>query len=301
MKEIGQKLREAREKKGMTLAEIQESTKIRLRYLEAIESGDLDVIPGEVYRKGFISNYANAVGLDGEAMVKEYHRLKTTGENPGELKPHGDPSDVAETKSEKPQTVPIIKNGPAVKATAHSGLGSTPKPVVRLTFKPGPPLFITCGVLLLILLVFLFSHSRVKTNVTNTPAGSGKPAAANGREQPRVTPEKTPEPSDQPAQSSDAPITTKQIFPAPITVYAEFNSDVWIRLKSDGQVVYPDNGVTFTSKSPRQIWTAQTEMIIRMGNPAGVKLILNGKDLGPLGEEGIPKTITLTVNGIAAP
>ena len=64
MIEIGRKLREAREKKGMSLTEIQEFTKIRLRYLEAIESGELDVIPGEVYRKGFISNYANAVGLE---------------------------------------------------------------------------------------------------------------------------------------------------------------------------------------------------------------------------------------------
>jgi cytoskeletal protein RodZ len=303
MREIGRKLREAREKKGMSLTEIQEITKIRLRYLEAIESGELDVIPGEVYRKGFISNYANAVGLDSEAIIKEYHRLKTTDENPEEIKPNNDnPVIMAENKTGKPQTAPVTKSDPPVrKASAQPGTNPAPKTVIRLTFKPGPSLFLTCGVLLLILLAFLFAHSRVKTNVAVTPEGQGKPAAANVKKQSSITPEQNPDQAKKPADHSDEPMTTQQIFPAPITVYAEFSSDVWIQLKSDGQMVYPDNGVTFTSKSPRQIWTARTEMVIRMGNPAGVKLLLNGKDLGPLGDEGIPKTITLTVNGITAP
>jgi cytoskeleton protein RodZ len=76
MKEIGAKLRAAREAKNITLLEIQEQTKIRLRYLEAIESGNWEVIPGEVYRRGFICNYANAVGLDGEALLHEYSNAK---------------------------------------------------------------------------------------------------------------------------------------------------------------------------------------------------------------------------------
>jgi cytoskeletal protein RodZ len=302
MREIGRKLREAREKKGMSLTEIQEFTKIRLRYLEAIESGELDVIPGEVYRKGFISNYANAVGLDSEAILKEYHRFKTTDENPEEIKLNDNAASKADDKTEKPQTTPVAKSDPpARKDLSQPGLKPAPKAVIRLTFKPGPPLFLTCGVLLLILLAFLFFHSRVKTNVAATHTGTGKPAATNVKKQPSIIPEQNQAQVEKQADHSDEQMTTQQIFPAPITVYAEFSSDVWIQLKSDGQMLYPDNGVTFTSKSPRQIWTARTEMAIRMGNPAGVKLLLNGKDLGPLGEEGIPKTITLTVNGITAP
>lgn len=302
MREIGRKLREAREKKGMSLTEIQEFTKIRLRYLEAIESGELDVIPGEVYRKGFISNYANAVGLDSEAILKEYHRFKTTDENPEEIKLNDHTASKADDKTEKPQTKPVSKSDPpARKDLSQPGLKPAPKTVIRLTFKPGLPLFLTCGVLLLILLAFLFFHSRGKTNVAGTHVGTGKPAATNVKRQPSIIPEQNQAQVEKPADHSDEPMTTQQIFPAPITVYAEFSSDVWIQLKSDGQMLYPDNGVTFTSKSPRQIWTARTEMVIRMGNPAGVKLLLNGKDLGPLGEEGIPKTITLTVNGITAP
>ncbi|HPQ03504.1 MAG TPA: helix-turn-helix domain-containing protein, partial [Bacillota bacterium] len=65
MNEIGVLLREAREASGMSLEEVSEATKIRSKYLEAIEQGDFAVIPGEVYLKGFMRNYADCVGLDG--------------------------------------------------------------------------------------------------------------------------------------------------------------------------------------------------------------------------------------------
>jgi cytoskeletal protein RodZ len=297
MKELGQMLREAREKKGMSLTEIQEATKIRLRYLEAIESGNLDVIPGEVYRKGFIVNYANAVGLDSETIIRKYQQLKTAGENPGGVKPHYEPLGQTENKTVKPQTPAIPKEDPsAVKSPAQPARKSTVKPTVRLTFKPGPALFWFGGVLLVILLVLVFSKTQMRTNIATTSQNSKKSALITGKTKPENNPEQTKK-----TGNTGKPTTTQQIFPAPITVYAEFSAEVWIQLKADNQVLYPDNGVTFNSKSPRQIWTAQKEMVIRMGNPAGVKLILNGKDLGPLGEPGMPKTVTLSVNGIKAP
>ena len=64
LNEIGVLLREAREASGMSLEEVSEATKIRSKYLEAIEQGDFAVIPGEVYLKGFMRNYADCVGLD---------------------------------------------------------------------------------------------------------------------------------------------------------------------------------------------------------------------------------------------
>ena len=80
MQELGEYLRELREAKNISLKDIQESTKIRLHYLEAIEAGSFGVIPGEVYLKGFLTNYANAIGIDSREVLKRYYDLKTTHE-----------------------------------------------------------------------------------------------------------------------------------------------------------------------------------------------------------------------------
>lgn len=72
MSELGQALRDAREKKGLTLDELQEETKIQKRYLQAIEEGDFDKLPGEFYRRAFIKSYAETLGFDFAAFVEEY-------------------------------------------------------------------------------------------------------------------------------------------------------------------------------------------------------------------------------------
>lgn len=71
-KTIGAILREAREAKGLTLAEVEQETSIRSRYLAAVEQDDYDNTPGEVFLKGIIRNYGNFLGLDGLQLVQQY-------------------------------------------------------------------------------------------------------------------------------------------------------------------------------------------------------------------------------------
>ncbi len=70
MSELGQQLREARLQKGMSLDDVQEMTKIRKRYLEAIEAGDYKVLPGSFYVRAFIKTYAEAVGINPEELLE---------------------------------------------------------------------------------------------------------------------------------------------------------------------------------------------------------------------------------------
>ncbi|WP_139037439.1 helix-turn-helix domain-containing protein, partial [Bacillus pumilus] len=62
MTELGKRLVEAREEKGMSLEDLQTVTKIQKRYLLAIEQGNYDIIPGKFYVRAFIKQYAEAVG-----------------------------------------------------------------------------------------------------------------------------------------------------------------------------------------------------------------------------------------------
>ncbi|TYO97862.1 helix-turn-helix domain-containing protein [Desulfallas thermosapovorans] len=69
---IGEELRRARELMGASLSDVENETKIRTKYLAAMENDAFDVLPGKVYVKGFLRNYARFLGLDGEALVNLY-------------------------------------------------------------------------------------------------------------------------------------------------------------------------------------------------------------------------------------
>ncbi|MDY7222936.1 helix-turn-helix domain-containing protein [Halalkalibacterium halodurans] len=72
MSELGQRLREIREEKQLSLDDLQRTTKIQKRYLLAIEEGRYDVLPGVFYARAFIKTYAEAVGLDPEQLFDEF-------------------------------------------------------------------------------------------------------------------------------------------------------------------------------------------------------------------------------------
>ncbi|WP_199623382.1 helix-turn-helix domain-containing protein [Paenibacillus alkalitolerans] len=72
MSDLGQLLRKARTERGITLEELQEGTKIRKRYLEAIEEGKYDILPGNFYARAFIKQYSEAVGLDADEVLRLY-------------------------------------------------------------------------------------------------------------------------------------------------------------------------------------------------------------------------------------
>ncbi|UNP79145.1 DUF4115 domain-containing protein [Bacillus nitratireducens] len=72
MTELGQKLTEAREAKGLSIDQLHEITKIQKRHLVAIEEGNYNVLPGAFYARAFIKQYADAVGLNGEELLVEY-------------------------------------------------------------------------------------------------------------------------------------------------------------------------------------------------------------------------------------
>ncbi|HLN64397.1 MAG TPA: helix-turn-helix transcriptional regulator, partial [Symbiobacteriaceae bacterium] len=79
MEEIGRRLRAAREARELTLQVVEDETKIRRKYIEALESGRVADLPGDAYVKGFLRTYGNYLGLDGTALVEEYKQSAQGG------------------------------------------------------------------------------------------------------------------------------------------------------------------------------------------------------------------------------
>src|ERR1700694_2134736 len=72
MPEIGETLRDARMRGRIDVSEIEAQTKIRAKYLRALENEEWGLLPGPTFVKSFLRTYAQALGLDGKALVEEY-------------------------------------------------------------------------------------------------------------------------------------------------------------------------------------------------------------------------------------
>jgi cytoskeleton protein RodZ len=72
--QIGKILTDARRRQGIDIETVEQETKIRAKYLLALENEEWDVLPGPAYARGFIRSYADLLGIDGEVLVDEYRR-----------------------------------------------------------------------------------------------------------------------------------------------------------------------------------------------------------------------------------
>ncbi len=98
MPKVGSKLRETRETKNLTLKDVEQATNIRKKYLDALESGEYRILPGEVYVKGFIRNYSEYLGLDPEEILLAY-KCEETEEQLPETIENSKPKQAVNTKN----------------------------------------------------------------------------------------------------------------------------------------------------------------------------------------------------------
>jgi cytoskeleton protein RodZ len=133
MPEIGATLREARMRARIDVSEIEAQTKIRAKYLRALENEEWSLLPGPTFVKSFLRTYAQALGLDGKALVEEY-RLA-----------HERPSDA--------MLEPIISTPQRNRSRGRTGPNSGPSPGYMLAVGG-------IGVLIVLLIVLLISGGK---------------------------------------------------------------------------------------------------------------------------------------------
>jgi cytoskeleton protein RodZ len=81
MFELGNSLREARMRQGLDFPQVELATKIRTKYIRALEDEVFEILPSETYVKGFLRSYAEYLGLDGQLYVDEYNSRYVVGED----------------------------------------------------------------------------------------------------------------------------------------------------------------------------------------------------------------------------
>jgi cytoskeleton protein RodZ len=106
--EIGASLREARMRQRIDITDMEVRTKIRAKYLRALENEEWDLLPGPTYVRSFLRTYAEALGLDSKLLVEEY-KLRHTALETGELHPIRRPTarERERRRRREPRGVPI--------------------------------------------------------------------------------------------------------------------------------------------------------------------------------------------------
>ena len=253
---VGYTLRQEREQQNLSIEDIEQGTSIRVLYIEAIEAGEYDKLPGTVYTKGFIKSYAKFLGMDVDAVVKEF--LADMAElNPPE--PVATEETAAQTSENKNEVKPVQ---PEKKPLGHS---------IQIEGDFPPMKLIAAAVVLIVVLA---------GGIWALMSGSDNEVAKV--EQP---PTQQVEPAEQPPADNPTPVANASPAPPPsdsVAVQARFNDRCWVLVTVDGAVVQEgviEGGQTLS-------WEGKDNISFRLGNAGAVEFFQNGQSLGVLGGVG---------------
>ena len=182
MKITGQILKENRERKGASLSEVSLATKITIKTLASIESGDPATLPPKTFLRGFVRSYAIYLGLDVEEILRTFHeemgstlsRPTPTGPNPSEL--NATATELAST----PDTTPAPTEKVSATPTERRVERASRKIDVEERLRDEPSLMtkggIVAGIFVLIILI-VFLKNKMDSYESERASGPADPAS----------------------------------------------------------------------------------------------------------------------------
>jgi cytoskeleton protein RodZ len=268
---IGPILEKARMERGLTLEEAEHATKIRKRYLSGLEREDYAVLPDAVYARGFLKTYANYLGLDGEELARELRdRRRPRRERSGAayVAPYGAP---AASEFDRPLVNPGGLRNKERRRVSGTTIRTVLVAVLALAAVVGSLYYVGQG-----------AQSNGE-NPEQAPPRPEQQQAANGPQQRAAQPaaEEGPQGNAQGGGAGDQPAQPPQ--PETLTVQVHVEGDPsWLSILADGELSYEQ----IAEPGFSQTFRAQREISIKTGNAGAVGVVVNGQDLGRLGESG---------------
>ena len=263
MGELGELLRRAREAKGVSLEQAEGATRVRRQYLEALEAEDFGKLPGEIYVRGFLRNYARYLGLD-------------------------------------PEEVLALRGAPPEEAVPASFGAPLEEPLIRSASRQ---VFLRFLAVLLLLAGVVAAGwwayqwytgesplSLLTPAPTSTPTLPVSPTAP-----PTVPPTDAPTPTVAVPTPTATSTSTLTLVPSPtatpsltatspvgVEVTIEVVELTWLEVTVDGELVLQES----VEAGTRLSWTALEKIACRCGNAGGVIVTVDGEEIGSLGDRG---------------
>ena len=262
---IGSQLRQERLNLGLSLQTVSLSTKIASRFLDAIENDDFSQLPGLVFARNFVRQFALALNIDPEPLLARIPRFdEATAKLPD---PH------LRSQAIWYASIREERRGKSLSFAVYLGLA------VIAAFA-----------------AWLHFGSSRRTEAVSHPTPGIRQQSA------RLIPSKSPAPTVSEAnsvpehsvtQESGQPSSTRQLSDAAVRVTIAANDVAWIQVSADGKVVFTG---TLQPQEIKEIAAAHAVRLLT-GNAGGVALSLNEKALAPIGPPGQVRTVILTAAG----
>jgi cytoskeleton protein RodZ len=300
MGDVGQLLQEARQQKGVSLEQVEEVTRIRQKFLKALEEEDYTALPAEAYAKGFLRNYALYLGLDPEEVLALYEgrdiKAKATSARPGFF----EPMDIS--LAAPSWLTPDLVIG-ALLIVALLAFGSWAAwhylpPIVRARLSSGramatatpSPTVTTSKEIILPPATSTVTPTKMPTTTPTTmpTAVPTEMPTATSTVMPTVavvvsstsTSTPTSVPTSTPTSAPTSTLTPR--VSAGVEVELRIVEYAWLRVVVDGEEVF----VGSLEEGTTRTWRGRESIALRCGNAGGVEAIVNGESLGILGKRG---------------
>ena len=263
MDTLGSYLREARESLGLDLREASQQTRIALNFLKAIEDEDFAKLPGEVFVKGFLKNYARFLHLPEEEVMKRYAS-------------HVSPAQAAPASNR----LPLVKAAKTkVGETRPASVPDHPAPLPEGGARLEQYLWAGGIVILVAALLIVVIPARHR----------GPDPGAPVRSTVTVTDRTTT------AETVTGPTSTM----VPEKLYLDIIAldDLWVLVRTDAS---PQKKAVL-KKGESVTWSADERFVLSYGGAGSAKILLNGRELAvAAAKDAVVRDLTITAKGIAA-
>lgn len=302
---LGRHLREAREAKELSLADVEQGTRIRLKYLEALEQGDYASMT-PVQAQGFLRNYARFLGLDLELLLREMESEQAPRRARKGLRL---PGRQAASPGEGTAVAPVLRSLSGTLTPAPATPSRARPRRARRGFLSNALIVVVSGIIVAggVLGITRLIDSLVESQTQSAPADTeplpapptpspGETSAPENATAPGAESEATPEEAT-PALALAEPFTPPTLIGTSITVLIEVVQPGWVSITTDGVVRY--EGLARAGEILN--FTGQQSVGVRANNAAGLRLTVNNQPQGVLGARGELFEYTFTLAGAEPP
>jgi cytoskeleton protein RodZ len=264
MFEIGSTLRQARERRRLGLDQVEAETKIRARYLRALEDEQFDLLPGPAYIKGFLRTYAEYLDLDGTLFVDEYNSRFSD--------PYRDEEVIFPRRRSMPPRDRHHRRDSNVVLIALAGI---------------------VAVAVLVAVAFMYPSDRppASAEVPPTESSISIPTVDEDTIDDPVNPQLpalVEEEERRNAESEAEGTTTAPAAPPrkPVKLVIQATGECWVSVylgvKGEGDPLYTDTlDPDADNRGRTRAWQARKGFVIELGRPANAEIIVNDKRFTP--------------------
>ncbi|WP_031514476.1 helix-turn-helix domain-containing protein [Desulfofalx alkaliphila] len=243
--DVGNRLRESRLAQGYSLEQVEEATKIRSKYIEALENEEYHLLPGEVYVVAFMRNYAKYLGLDDEELVQQYRAQQSPPT----------PEISQEDYTEKPKR--------------------RKRREIRRKPRKGKPRTLSYVIVASIIFLAVIAFAAMNSDKSSKPDTAQQPGV--GQED-RLPDTDIGEQDDNDGLDGNLPNEDPDQPQQVELVLSVVEDRCWMNIEVDGQTEF--SGIASAGEIKEFI--GQERIYIELGNAGVVEVQLNGENLGTL-------------------